>query len=398
MDAAKIKAISVLGYNFWIHVFKSLIPKDKEDQAELFREYFKEDRIAPFTLAEHEELKAFSSCVSCGLCPAHCRVMSLSDGAFPGPMRMALSTSRSHPDFIYDLDALCLCAVCGQCEPVCPEAVPVSRIASSMRRMAWRVSPESMPAAYLEARDNLEAHGNPYGREDGPALPRRDEADAVLILGPRLRLLPDKVSTIELCLAKLGAQVTGFEEGNAGGIVDALGLEADREWIGRLAESGQERIIVADPETWAALKNDPSLSQKKITFLLEEILERWPEDLHLVDTLEMPAAVHEPSVLARGAFPPEAIQRLFAKSRLEPANMSPCGTFSPPAGWEGGLELVAPELSIKVARERLFDAKEAGAKTIIALCPSDAAVLDKAWREGLPEAVYFMDAIYSALC
>ena len=70
LDRKFFKSISVLGVNFWLHPFRSLARRMRnEDQFEKFNEYFYDDNIAALTPDENEELVSFENCVNCGICP-----------------------------------------------------------------------------------------------------------------------------------------------------------------------------------------------------------------------------------------------------------------------------------------------------------------------------------------
>src|SRR4030042_1551043 len=140
MVLKQLKSLSVLGWNFGLHLLRAVIPRAKEDQAEKFRSYFRPDRITSFTPEEHKAILEFETCTLCGICSSHCRVMAISTGKFLGPEPLAACASRSQPDFAADASSLYLCAVCGQCEPDCPELVPVARMAMHMRNLIRRAA------------------------------------------------------------------------------------------------------------------------------------------------------------------------------------------------------------------------------------------------------------------
>lgn len=397
MDTARIKSIAVLGYNFNLHLLRSLIPgRRKKDQAELFRGYFRDDRITGFTDSEHRDLVEFGGCVACGLCPSHCRVMELTGGRFKGPMDLALAASRSHPEFVHDLDSIILCAACGQCEPVCPERVPMSRIAMAMRFMLWRVAPESFPPAWHAARENLAAHGDPAGAAERFQVPLAQDADCALVLGPALARRPKRATMALGLLQKLGYKVTGIREGTIGGVGAGLGLEPDASWVEQLRGDNIKTIIAADPEVWLALRRDGRVSGKGVKFIIEAVVERWPDGQELGVALSG-AAIHYPYPLARGPGMVDVVEGFLAGHGAELVLLSPGGELSPPLGWEGGAGLVDPGLARGLCRARLEDARRAGASRVLTLCASDQSALEGASEGGGPLVSDLVEILFDLL-
>ena len=386
IDAERIKALSVLGYNFWLHLFRSLLPREKKDQAELFLSYFRDDRIANFTPEEYREIDRFEACVVCGLCPGHCRVMEEAPGRFFGPMHLAACASRSQPEFIADRDSLLLCAACGQCEPVCPEAVPVARVATAMRDMIWRVAAELLPPAYHTAAENLAAHGNIFGPASVPA---GSATGAALVLGPRLRRMPDSAANLVELLRRLGLPATPVAEGSIGGEARSLGLLPDTAWVDALAASSAATIFVADPEAWLCLAADPRLKQKTVQPALLAAIEKWPAGAKLPPG---PVAVHDGAAFGRRSPVAARVREFLAAAGATVVEMDRPGESAPPVGWEGGIELVDPELAGRLAARRLADARRAGARILLALSADDYALLSGQKVDGV-EVVFIFDLL-----
>jgi len=393
MDSARIKSIAVLGYHFNLHIIKSIFTSKKENQAELFKSYFREDRIAPLTLEEHEALEAFQNCVTCGLCPAHCTVMDTAAGKFKGPMHIAATASRSHPDFVHDLDSIVLCAVCGQCEPICPEGVPIAEMSATMRRIIWRVAAEHMPESYRAAEANLRCEKNVYGKPADFELPTRDDADTIYVAGP-YESARDPESAIKACslLEKMGRKVKGIKGGSVGGVAESLGLTPDRGWLEELARDPAGEIVTSDPELWLALSKEKSLEPKSVKSIIHVISEE-AEKLGKLK-VEGPAVFHLPYPFARGADAPDVLGFL-REMGVELTEPDPSGEDSPPLGWEGGIELADPELAGSLASRRASDALRAGAVSIITLCPADRSALRD--RESGIRVEYLVDMVYDLL-
>ncbi len=394
MDLARLKSIAVLGYNFNLHILRSLLRRDKEDQAELFLSYFQEDRINGLSEKEHGESLRFEGCVACGLCPASCRVMEISNGRFLGPQHIACAASRSYPDLYNDADSLLLCAVCGQCEPVCPEGVPIASIARAMRSMIWRVAPEVLPEACFIARDNLEAYGNIYG-EPVPLEGAAADSDTALVLGPLLRRHAEESGRVIETLYRLGYEPALAEEGSIGGVAESLGLTPDTSWINDLA--GFKNVIVADPDVWLALLKSDALERSRIMFITQAVEEKLGE-LDLSGAVQGPVAVHDTAALGRYSTVSADVRRLLSSTGIETVPLGEELDNAPPIGWEGGLNLVDPQFAGHLVRARFEDALQAGAGTLVTPCFQDVTLArEHAGRHELA-VKYLMDMVYEALC
>ena len=368
MDLKQIKAISVLGWNFGWHMLRAVVPHKKEDQAEKFRGYFRPDRITGFTAAEHQAILEFENCTVCGICSAHCRVMAISAGRFLGPEHLAASASRSQPDFFADASSLYLCAACGQCEPDCPESVPVSRMTMHMRSMISRVAPEVIPGPIQTAAANLAQHGNIYGAAPALALPRRPDAEFILFLGCRERMAPAQAASKVSLLQKLGVTVTGIDETCCGGVPETLGLETPVAARDRILAAGPKKVLTLCPHCTESFRRDPALAEKiEIRHLVEVLAERVPAGA-AAKTLAAPVAFHDPCHLARGCGLIQEPRDLLRRLKLDLVEMNEIGDRAPCCGAGGGLALTDPELSKRVAQSRLAEAKQAGAKTLLTAC------------------------------
>lgn len=394
MDAEQIKALSVLGYHFGLHLLRSLRPGKKPDAAALFRSYFQEDRITSFTAAEHAAVLTFEHCLACGLCPAHCRVMELSAGEFLGPLHLAIAASRSQPDIVHDLDSLLLCAVCGQCEPVCPQRVPIADIIRFMRAMLWRVAAERLPPAYHEARENLLRHGNLLGPRPNPDLPENKNAGGAVVFGPALSRKPELCGRLFRLLSLLGDDLTAVEEAELAGAED-LGLFPDTAWVDRLARRPVHTVIVADPASFVRLRREPRLAAKRVKFLAEAIVEKWPEGRSLSGLVKGLPVLHLPVPLARGGY--SDMEQTMGRTGLSFRSWPLSGEDTPAIGWEGGISLVAPQLAEKLSRARVEDAVSVGASAVIVLSWEDFERLSGSAEERGLQVFYFPELAAEAL-
>lgn len=393
MDLKQLKSLSVLGWNFGLHLLRAMVPRAKEDQAEKFRGYFRADRITSLTREEHAALLEFENCTVCGICSGHCRVMSVSAGKFLGPEHLAVAASRSQPDFAADASSLYRCAVCGQCEPDCPERVPVSRIARHMRSMIRRVAPEALPASVRAAAERLAAHGNLYGPAPALDLPRRPDAEFILFLGCRERLAPERVPRRLKLLERLGVSVTGIEESCCAGVPETLGLEPPPEVSEKILAAGPQKVLTLCPHCTETLRQKPALTGKVQVWHLAELLaERLPAGAKAVE-LPLPAAFHDPCHLARGCGIIQEPRQVLRRLGLELVEMTESGDRAPCCGAGGGLALTDPELGRALARSRLAEARAVGAKSVITACAGCRDLLGSARQDRDPAVMRLEDLL-----
>jgi Fe-S oxidoreductase len=368
IDRKLFKSLAILGYNFGLHILRALIPRSKKDQARTFLDYFREDSIKPLFTEEDELLFNFERCVNCGICSAHCRVSQLSGGMFLGPEHIAVCASRSQPEFFADSDSIFRCAVCGQCEPACPEDVPISRIAMHIRSMIRRTRPEALPKAYGKAIENLEEFGNIYGEEKVKEWPRNPDAEYILFLGCRERQDPERARMLFDLMEKLGLSVTGIEEVCCGGLPEVMGLEYQSVLSERLIEAGPKKLIAVCPLCAEKLRASPELAGKiELKHIIEILLEKMPVDLGAQE-IPGPVAFHDPCHLGRGCNIMEEPRQVLSRLGLQVVEMNEQGLEAPCCGAGGGLELVDPDLAQEVARARIADAQAAGARMLATEC------------------------------
>jgi len=393
MDLKQLKALSVLGWNFGLHLLRAAVPRRQEDQAEKFRSYFRPDRITSFTPEEHLAILEFESCTLCGICSSHCRVMARSAGKFLGPEHLAASASRSQPEFASDAPSLYLCAVCGQCEPDCPEQVPVARMAMHMRSMIRRVAPAVMPQPIQAAAHNLAQHGNIYGQAPALALPRRPDAEFTLFLGCRERMAPERVQQRLKLLDHLAIRVTGVDESCCGGVPETLGLDPPPAVSEKILAAGPKKVLTVCPHCTEALRRNPALKDKvEVSHLAEVLAERIPSGTKARD-IPTPVAFHDPCHLARGCGLIQEPREVLRRLGVELKEMAESGDRAPCCGAGGGLALVDPALGKEVARSRLADAKAAGAKTLITACAGCRDQLTLARSDGDPTIFMLEDIL-----
>ncbi|MBE0613273.1 MAG: 4Fe-4S dicluster domain-containing protein [Burkholderiales bacterium] len=129
----------------------------------------------------------FASCSGCNLCLLVCPVWRRThDFALtPHGRAKALQHGAAAADLAESIQG---CTLCGACEPVCPEEIPLIAMTLDLRRQM------PQPAAVQELRTRMEAQA---GHEPSP----RSGPVRALLPGPALRGRPD---TMERAVALLG--------------------------------------------------------------------------------------------------------------------------------------------------------------------------------------------------
>ena len=118
----------------------SLVGLKPRSGYERFKENYMGEGIIPITPEERDLLPAFSGCIHCSLCALACpNVDALREaGIMIAPYQLAVTFSRSIPDFLYARDFLkdwTHCDECPGCVDVCPTNVPLPRIVAYIERL-----------------------------------------------------------------------------------------------------------------------------------------------------------------------------------------------------------------------------------------------------------------------
>ncbi|MHA1146103.1 MAG: (Fe-S)-binding protein [Candidatus Helarchaeota archaeon] len=128
--------------------------EEYKEAEEYINKYLKDHDVLIATPEEDLLLDRLTACINCGTCTMYCPLLDLTNGEL-SPRKIAIEVSRTEPDWktvrkiVYD------CTLCGKCEEVCPESVPVPRIVKNIRARILRQSPSSMLPEYIAMQKNL---------------------------------------------------------------------------------------------------------------------------------------------------------------------------------------------------------------------------------------------------
>jgi hypothetical protein len=137
----RLKAILLLALFLLKTVFRRIFTNHKSGIA-AFRANYDADGLPPVSLAEREEMPAFSRCIACGLCDrGEAGRIEASGGAYRGVMTLVLAGSRSMPDYRAAAYSFSFVSddVLAEKETICPTGVPFRAIARFVREKASAV-------------------------------------------------------------------------------------------------------------------------------------------------------------------------------------------------------------------------------------------------------------------
>jgi len=372
-DKKQLHAIYFLGREFFIHIAKKYILRRKSPGYDDFLEFYADDRTVPLTDADREKMPAFAACVTCEMCDPVCPVMKADDSTrFSGPMDIACCISRDLT-LSGDWPDPFLSTLCGACDYVCPQSVPVSDIIIYLRRKNRLTNPAGLPDFYNRAAGNLKNGLGVFGK----TAPASGESKGGVLYWRGCREAAEGSEEDTKLLEKLGIEYTTIEEGCCGGLPDEMGLDYDPSPVlERIKSSGAERIVTACPVCADSLRAKLDLEVQLIPELL--FGEKPPENA----LSGKKAAFHDPCRMPRRPQTWEPPRALLQKMGAKPVEIEREREKSECCGAGGGLLETDPDLAGKTARNRIEQVMEAGADILVTSCPLCAKHLASAVKEG----------------
>jgi ferredoxin len=184
----KMRVLWILGRQFAIHYLRRVLFLYRPGGAKRFLANYSADRLPPFTAEEHELIPIWQRCTGCGLCEAACPidVAPINQGRLTY-FALASSTWRD-PTIAHalaeNMGDLAVCEPCAVCEEVCPEEIPLRKLARFVVRIgaATAAGPVARPAAEAEAAAEAAAEPERVVHEEvdhvDPEAVRREIRDA----------------------------------------------------------------------------------------------------------------------------------------------------------------------------------------------------------------------------
>ncbi len=361
--------------------------------------------------AEEEALH----CVRCGLCLSVCPGYRESLNETDSPRaRVALVRALQEglletPDDGY-AGAFFRCLLCGACTFACPSGVAVDRILELTR--GELASEGLLPPALadLDARidryRNISAEAN-EGRiiwaDNLPSPPTglgKERAEVAYFVGCVSSFFPRSYKVPQSFVQILDR--TGVDYALLGGAEWCCGypmfingeLDRARELIRHNVEAvqamGASKVVLTCASCFHFWKHsypaalgverleDVGLEAQHATEYLADLLETGEVELHEV---RQDVTYHDPCDLGRKGGVIEAPRRVLARiPGLRLVEMAENRDSSHCCGGGGNLETFAPEVSQAVARRRIRQAAEVGAKTVVSACQQCERTLANAAR------------------
>ncbi len=355
------------------------------------------------------ELIAMEACTGCSLCVDVCPAVSASrDGFLSGYYRITelkrINRLRSallgclnrmlgktlSPERLREYgETVFRCTLCGRCQEVCPVGIGLRDLWLTVR--SDMAHSDACPEKVFTIRDNLRESHNVFAedneeRADWVDLLRerpahgfiRDHAGIVYFTGCVASYFP-MAQKIPMALAEIldhaGVDFTllGEDEWCCGFPLFGAGLfdeaaESIAHNIDAVKRRGARQVIFACPTCYQMWREHyPHVVQiKHVTEFLVELLRdgRLP-----LAELPMTVTYHDPCDLGRGARifdePREIIRAIPGVELVElPRNRENCQC----CGGGGNLEMIDPELSAKIAGEKIDEVLSTGAGAVITSC------------------------------
>jgi Fe-S oxidoreductase len=275
------------------------------------------------------------------------------------------------------------CLLCGYCQARC--ALNNLDLFTGLRAS---MSHEGLSA--VEHREKVARIVSEGVLFDRPA-PLKREGTTPLYLGCLYQSKPVETRTIISVLERAGLDPLVVDETCCGYLAEAVGFDEDfariqdrfRQAYGALA--GDE-ILTLCPTCTITLRDKYGLNvEHAIVAVAEKMGQLSPRQLNLR------ATYHDPCHLGRmlGVFEePREILRALGVDLVE---MEHNRMFSTCCGGGGGVADIDPALAMEVAKNRVRDALEAGAETIITVCPTCEPTLLRAASRLANETGVFVD-------
>jgi len=254
------------------------------------------------------------------------------------------------------------CLMCGYCQARC--ALQNMEVFSAVRtgmRQAGFLSPKHEKTA-----GRILDEGTLFSR---PA-PFRREGTAPLYLGCAYQSKPHEVKTIVSVLEKVGIDPLVSDEVCCSYIIGATGLEDEyrraqerfRQVYGAHLES---EILTVCPTCTATLQEGYGL---KVSHALVAVAERLQQ--MAIQPLNRLVTYHDPCHLGRMLGVVEEPRQILRALGLDLVEMRHHGVFSTCCGGGGGVLDIDRDLAIEVSKNRIRDAVEVGATTVVTACPT----------------------------
>lgn len=337
-----------------------------------FLKLYGKDKIVPLKPEEAEKIIEFEKCLNCGLCLSQCPVLrTLSDEIYPGPRAIAISLSRSIPDFSTLSDIIYNCTNCEACEAICSQDTPVRELVNLIRSKIPVQYSEAVPYSHQVTQENINKFGNVYGAKIELFSKEKKTAENIIFIGcvGNFRERKSVEQTLSL-LDKLSVDYTTIKESCCGYPLPLLGFNEEKKLMKKNLEKIKtkkaKRIITLCPACYRTFKFSPLYQNDVEVMHLSDFLNQFKFKIKY----EGKVTYHDPCDLGRDLGIFEKPRELIKKVAANFVELENSKEFSQCCGAGGGVRGCNVSLSMKIARNRLNEVESLGADILLTECLS----------------------------
>jgi len=354
-----------------------------------------------------KQLIEMEACTQCRVCAEVCpAVSSTQDGELSGVYRikglrqilkrrtglfrhLLSAKAPAKEEWDHFSDTVFRCTLCGNCQEVCPVGIHLKELWLSLRQDL--VHSDAYPKKIDMIRENLEESHNVFAEdneeradwvEDMRDAPDhgfiKDRAEVVYFTGcvaayfPLAQKIPIALAEI-LTVSEVDFTLLGEEEWCCGFPMLGAGLkemfQAFMEHnLEAVRDKGAKRVIFACPSCYQMWREHypPKFEIAHASQLLMELVKHGKVPLQ---DLPMTVTYHDPCDLGRGARvfeePREVIRSIPGIKFVElPRNRENCQC----CGGGGNLEMIDANLSAEIAKRKIEEVVNSGAKAVVTSC------------------------------
>lgn len=284
------------------------------------------------------------------------------------------------------------CTLCGNCREVCPVGINLKQLWLSLRKDL--VDSKYYPKKINMIRNNLEESHNVFDEDDEERaewvedmreppddLFIKERAEVVYFTGcvaayfPLAQKIPIALAEI-FEVSEVDFTLLGKEEWCCGfpllgaGLKDMFGRFSDHN-IAAVKKKGAQKVVFACPSCFQMWREYYPYEEFGIEIIhgSQFLMHLLQQNRVPLQELDLTVTYHDPCDLGRGArvfdAPRKVIQSIPGVQFVElPNNRENCNC----CGGGGNLEMIDPELSTKIAKNKIEEAEGTGAQAIVTSC------------------------------
>ena len=346
-------------------------------------------------------LMSFDACLRCGrcedVCPSTASGMNYSPTRLIEALRDTMQTTmvtplaeNNNPLNVFKEEYAWQCTTCGACILKCPAFInPVDQIIELRRHQVLMTG--QMPKTVGETLRNMERQGNPWGmppQERGKwigdlDLPYPDpekKVDVLLFFGCAMAFdeRNKKIArTIVNLLTELGVDFAalGMDEACCGETARRMGHEyifqvMAEQNIEMFNEFKFDRLVTPCPHCYNTFKNEyPEFGADFEVTHLSELLAEHTDSIQPQSKNGIKATYHDPCYLGRYNNQFDAARSLLENTSMNLTEMKNSRMDSFCCGGGGGHMWLETDSETRINNNRLEQALETGADTVVTACP-----------------------------